>query len=422
MLHDRISTGQMISTPLAEQNSRAANIVVGTPLGSADLTCEEEASTLISSEAALHGHDETLGWTATAFGRAIAALELLTLRKSSKNGEVIATPVEIIQPGHKKHEVTTNGLSRRDFIKYFGIGALTAMVVPMEACTVLAPPSGYSPTESNSSHDDTGQTQTESPSAMESSSGNETYLPTIEFPKDAGHINVLDHGVDNTGNHDCTAKLQALISNNLYRRGFKDTVLYFPAGTYLISDTLYAKGYDEDLGGADVWLPGLTFQGENRDTTILKMKDGVWASGSYTRSDHTTKSMVLDGTYDALEGNNAFNNYFYDMTFDIGRNPAGGCLGPIANNYGAVRRCKFIGKSGHISVDFGRAYEGPCMVADCEFGEGFAVPPDTNGQEYTINFAGCHFANTANGHALETSIATVLERCTYHMYGARSCA
>ena len=108
--------------------------------------------------------------------------------------------------------------------------------------------------------------------------------------------------------------------------------LFFPKGTYLISNTLYWK-----LANGD-WSTSLTLQGENRDQTIIKLENSAPGFNDaanpravlFTTSQNSSAS---DGS-----GNQAFNNFIFDLTVDVGQgNPGAVGIDYLANNRGAIR-------------------------------------------------------------------------------------
>ena len=85
----------------------------------------------------------------------------------------------------------------------------------------------------------------------------------ITFPDDAGVIDVKrDYGATGNGITDDTQAIQNAIRENIGQH----KIIYFPNGTYLVSDTLEWR----DSNGT--WKPYLTLQGQNRDKTIIKLK------------------------------------------------------------------------------------------------------------------------------------------------------
>jgi len=83
------------------------------------------------------------------------------------------------------------------------------------------------------------------------------------FPPDAVvNVTLPPYHVRPGNDVDNTAEIQRAITENVGT----GRILYFPAGTYAISDTLMAKGPD------DLWKAQLTLQGESREKVIPKIR------------------------------------------------------------------------------------------------------------------------------------------------------
>lgn len=82
------------------------------------------------------------------------------------------------------------------------------------------------------------------------------------FPADAV-INIRDCGAKGDGTSDDTAAIKRAIEENIGQK----RLLFFPKGTYLVSDTLPWK----DAQGR--WKAWLSLQGESALTTVIRLKD-----------------------------------------------------------------------------------------------------------------------------------------------------
>ncbi len=153
----------------------------------------------------------------------------------------------------------------------------------------------------------------------------------------------------------------------------KNKILYFPKGTYLVSDRLEWK----DTNGK--WQSQLWLQGQNRANTIIRLKDN--APGYNSTSNPKAVVYTASGLYveqpngggkDYLakgEGNEAFGNYIEDLTIDTGNNRGAIALDYLANNIGAVRNVTLQGR-GLVGLDMTRKWIGPALVKNI-FVEGF---------------------------------------------------
>lgn len=78
------------------------------------------------------------------------------------------------------------------------------------------------------------------------------------------NVTLPPYGATPDDSSDDTAALQKAISENVGT----GRVLFFPAGTYIVSDTLTAKTVK------GVWEARLTLQGQGRDKVVLRLADG----------------------------------------------------------------------------------------------------------------------------------------------------
>lgn len=203
----------------------------------------------------------------------------------------------------------------------------------------------------------------------------------IIFPADSGIINVKDYGAKGDGVTDDTAAIQKAVSDNLGNTGSRTAVIYFPAGTYVVSNRIVPKKDPNAQGG---WLPYLTLQGQHRDKTIIKLKDNApgYSNKSSPKAVLFTASIKLGypgkeaaGGLDwpgAGIGGGAFNNNIFDLTVDVGKgNPGAIGIDYLANNNGAIRDVKIISRDqGYIGLALNRFYQGPSLIKNV-FIEGF---------------------------------------------------
>lgn len=171
---------------------------------------------------------------------------------------------------------------------------------------------------------------------------------------------------------DDTEALQRAINEQTGRH----RILYFPRGTYLVSATLR---WPKKFGGRDNW--GKTFLcGESRETSILRLKDGVFTDAG------KPGAIMWCGGFGSADW---FHNYVESLTFDVGAgNPGAVALQFYSNNSGAVRDCRFVAGtgSGHTGLDLGhRDMNGPLLVRNCEvtgFRRGISTARAVNGQVF----------------------------------------
>ncbi len=211
---------------------------------------------------------------------------------------------------------------------------------------------------------------------------NSTYLEAknafggeyIVYPSDANFVNVQDYGAKGNGEDDDTNAIRLAIQENLNQH----KTLFFPAGTYLISDMLEWKNED------DVFYAFLTFQGEGTTKTIIKLKD---RAPGFTNS-QSPKPMIRPGSIESGEdgtGNRAHSNYILDMTFDVGvDNPGAIGVDFIANNTGAMENVVIQSSDGQGAVGLNLTREvGPCLIKKVTV-KGFDIGILTSSALYSI--------------------------------------
>lgn len=155
-----------------------------------------------------------------------------------------------------------------------------------------------------------------------------TYPPDTDLVVD---VTQPPWNCDNTGVIDVTTNLQAVIDT--YKHDTQQSyprIIYFPAGTYLVSKTLI--GGEETPGGG--WI---ILQGEDRNRSIIKLKDNCDGSGDTDDfTDPSNPRAVVDYFTD-IWSNNAFVNGLENLTIDVG-----------SGNYGAIGAHFFDNNCGYV--------------------------------------------------------------------------
>jgi hypothetical protein len=176
---------------------------------------------------------------------------------------------------------------------------------------------------------------------------------SIVFPDDAGVINVKTaYGAKGDGVTDDTAAIQKAVDEV---KG-KPNTLYFPDGTYLISDGVgIFNGTPHSRDRFLVW------QGQSQAGTIIRLKDN--ASGFADPAQPKIAVSIYDGksTGDAMHG------YVNNMTIDVGSgNPGAVGLRFLTNNTGGMRdvtiRSSDPAKAGTIGLDLRQSQQGPALL------------------------------------------------------------
>lgn len=165
-------------------------------------------------------------------------------------------------------------------------------------------------------------------------------------------------GAKGDGVSDDTAALQAAISAGL-GFGDPDKIIYLPAGTYLVSRPLEWRRSDGS------WSTWLTLLGQNRDRTVIKLKDGAAGFGDPAQP----RPVIITGSQNPTSadgsGNQAFHNFIFDLTVDVGAaNPGANGIDFLANNRGAIRNVVVRAPqgSGNTGISMARRWPGPCLL------------------------------------------------------------
>jgi hypothetical protein len=206
----------------------------------------------------------------------------------------------------------------------------------------------------------------------------------------APYINVKDYGATGDGLTDDTAAIQRAISRNVGQLAMQ--TIYFPAGTYLVSNRLEWRDEHGDF------QPYLTLQGESRDTTVIRLKDGAAGFDNpgnpkaviFTASGLFVEQATGGGkNYRKLgEGNEAFQNFIYDLTVDTGAgNPGAIGIDFLGNNLAAIRNVlvRSGDGSGVAGISMTRQWVGPALLKHVEV-VGFDYGIDAAQSEYGITF------------------------------------
>lgn len=212
-----------------------------------------------------------------------------------------------------------------------------------------------------------------------------SFAENIVFPSspDAGVINVKTaFGAVGDGVTDDTAAINAAIAAHA---GTYGRVLYFPNGTYLVSDTITP-------GALVSKCKGLTLQGQSQAGTILKLKDNA---AGFTDS-ATPKPMISSYTGTATN-NQAFGNNFFNLTIDTGSGNVGAnAVSYLTNNYGSIRDVTVrSGDPNHVGQNgilMGKAWPGPGMIHNVSV-DGFNYGIALYNAEYSMTFEGITLRN-----------------------------
>ncbi|APW37498.1 hypothetical protein RD110_10095 [Rhodoferax koreense] len=235
------------------------------------------------------------------------------------------------------------------------------------------------------------------------------------LPADSGAVNVRDHGAKGDGKADDTAAILAAIAAARTDQGkffWPSRVVYFPAGTYRVTDSLMKR----DENGR--YLASMALVGESADTVRIRLDEATagFTDAKAPKPVIYTTSMLLGGASGAGgkdytgkgEGNDAYGNYVEDLTIDIGPgNPGAVGIDFLANNSGAIRHVRIMAAagSGRTGISMERKWPGPLLLSDVKV-QGFAVGISVSQREYGLTMEGVALSGQSevalrnNGNAL----------------------
>jgi hypothetical protein len=215
------------------------------------------------------------------------------------------------------------------------------------------------------------------------------------FPPDSGIIDVRRFGAVGDGIADDTkAILRAIAELPAYDKNhpIAPRIVYFPAGTYRVSDTIARK----DAGGR--FEPNLVLIGESRQATIIKLPDRASGYGDVSHPKaviHTASGLKFssdprDGGRDYAnqgEGNEAFTNTVENLTIDVGSgNPGAIGIDYLANNEGAVRNVTIEAHgAAAVGLSMIRRWPGPGLISNVSI-IGFDIGVDIAWTELSMTF------------------------------------
>ena len=213
------------------------------------------------------------------------------------------------------------------------------------------------------------------------------------FPADSGIVDVRDFGAKGDGHTDDTAAIQTAINEAGPDSGplfWRARIVWLPAGTYLVSDTLRRRYANGGYGS------GMILMGESPSATVIRLADHAsgFSDPSAPRGVVMSTSKLLDGSPTSGgkdykrkgEGNDAYENFVENLTIDVGRaNPGAIGIDYLANNIGAIRDVSVIAPdgSGATGISMLRKWPGPALLQRVSV-SGFATGISVGETEYGI--------------------------------------
>jgi Pectate lyase superfamily protein len=198
------------------------------------------------------------------------------------------------------------------------------------------------------------------------------------FPSDFNMRNVkTDYGAKGDGFTDDTGAIQSAMADgrttNMDYNG-KPKTIYFPAGTYLVKDTLEWRGCC------------LSLQGQGKGISIIRLKDSAVGF-----SDRNTPKAVIK----TPGGNMSFRQNIFDLSVNTGKNnPGAKGIDYIANNTGSIRDVSIVAGdgAGKVGLDMSRQWPGPCLIKNLQV-DGFDYGIYTKNAEYSPTFENITLTN-----------------------------
>ncbi|MBD3419531.1 MAG: hypothetical protein GF398_05365 [Chitinivibrionales bacterium] len=196
-----------------------------------------------------------------------------------------------------------------------------------------------------------------------------TVRADISYPAGSGVVNITKHpySADNSGSRDVTSIIQRALDENTDA----NRIIYFPAGTYLVSNTL--KWGEEQKR--------TTIEGQTKAKTVIRLKDN--ADGY--QDVHNRKAMIWTGDAPAQR----FRNSIRNITLNSGRGNSGACgIQYNTSNQGHMMQVNIVSGDlqGHSGIDMGFTAEiGPCLIRDVYikgFNYGVYTIAPMNGQTF----------------------------------------
>jgi hypothetical protein len=214
----------------------------------------------------------------------------------------------------------------------------------------------------------------------------------INLPNDpAIMLNVKQLGVKGDGITDDTAAIQQAI----HQAGQTNRALYFPNGTYRVTQEIRFKNADGSPLRA-----GPHLYGQSRDGVVLKLDDNL---PQFRDANRPTRAVIRavdaeDGTTWRDISADFFNRFMINFTIDTGNNPGAVGIKFYSNNTGILQNVRIIGQ-GAIGLDLNAVdLNGPHLIQNIEI----------RGFDIGIRSAGSNSATVSN--------AIIQDAASYGLY------
>jgi hypothetical protein len=239
------------------------------------------------------------------------------------------------------------------------------------------------------------------------------------LPPNTGIVNVKDpaYGAKGDGKTDDWEAIQRAVSDYIYRGSGDNTAkfIYFPAGTYLVSKTIEWRKYTyATIDGVTQFVPnlnnshggwggGLSFLGENRDNTVIKLTNNnpafqdspsyTWDANAFLNSNAvmylaSNKNASFNTTTGA--GRDAYDNSILNLTVNTGVGNTGAVgIDYFVNNRSSMTNVRVLSQDGQgrvgVRSDRQGSYSG--LISDVTvdgFNSGFQFGVTNDVEAFTV--------------------------------------
>jgi hypothetical protein len=200
---------------------------------------------------------------------------------------------------------------------------------------------------------------------------------SVFLPKGHGMTNVKDFGAKGDGVTDDTAAIQAALSQGRVAGVDyfgRPKALFFPAGTYLVSDTLRWIG------------SSVTLQGVGNGLSVIRLKDDA---DGYDNLNAPKALIRTPG------GNASFRQNIWNLGIEIGSgNPGAIGIDYISNNVGSIRGVSITSEDGlgYSGLSLTRSWPGPSLIEDLQV-NGFNYGIHVGQSEYSQTYQNITLSN-----------------------------
>ncbi len=207
------------------------------------------------------------------------------------------------------------------------------------------------------------------------------------LPSDGNIINVkTDFGAKGDGKTDDSEAIREAIRSVIGPQSrYNPKFIYFPKGTYLVTDCIEARMPNEK-GWSKGWQSGMLLWGESREETVIKLADKAKGFGNDAKNAVIRTGSENPDREDG-RGNQAFKHSVTNLTIDTGRgNPGAVGIDYAVSNHGTIEfvTIRSGDGSGKVGLQLTRD-PGPGLVKHVSI-EGFDIGIEASGWLYSMIF------------------------------------